>query len=67
MEKPYKTVVNERVVFLCCNGCETELKRDPETYLAKLERIAPGSAPKAVVGDRRKTGPKVEGVDPEAD
>ena len=31
-----RIVVAEQVVFLCCDGCEDALKRDPSKYLAKI-------------------------------
>jgi YHS domain-containing protein len=37
MGKPFKTLVNGKTVFLCCSGCEADLKADPEKYLAKLK------------------------------
>ena len=33
MGTPYKVAVNGRDVFLCCQGCEAELKANPEKYL----------------------------------
>jgi YHS domain-containing protein len=36
MGKPYKVTVLGREVFLCCQGCESQIKADPEKYLAKL-------------------------------
>ncbi len=36
MGKPIKKVVDSKTVFLCCAACEERLKKDPETYLAKL-------------------------------
>ena len=38
MGKPYKVTVKDRVVFLCCKGCEAEIKKNPEKYLAKLPK-----------------------------
>ena len=38
MGKPYKVTVNGREVFLCCQGCEGEIKGDPQKYLAKLPK-----------------------------
>jgi YHS domain-containing protein len=37
MGAPPKVVVNGQDVFLCCAGCEEELRKQPETYLAKLK------------------------------
>ena len=39
MGKPYKITLKGRVVFLCCHGCEEEVKKDPETYLKKLDDL----------------------------
>jgi hypothetical protein len=36
MGRPSRAVVEGRIVFLCCEGCEAPLKRSPEKYLAKL-------------------------------
>jgi YHS domain-containing protein len=37
MGMPYKVTVKGRDVYLCCEGCEQDLKNDPDKYLAKLE------------------------------
>ena len=37
MGKPYKIKLNGRDVFLCCDGCEEEVKKDPEKYLKILD------------------------------
>ena len=39
MGTPARVVVSGQVVFLCCDGCEGALKRDPAKYLAKLRTI----------------------------
>ena len=31
---PYKTTVKGQTIFLCCEGCEEKLKKDPDKYLA---------------------------------
>jgi hypothetical protein len=36
MGTPKRKVVSGRVVFLCCDGCEGKLLREPAKYLAKL-------------------------------
>jgi hypothetical protein len=36
MGTPRRLVVAGRVVFLCCDGCEDALTREPAKYLAKL-------------------------------
>jgi YHS domain-containing protein len=38
MGKPYKVILNGRTVFLCCESCEADLKKDPDKYLAKLSK-----------------------------
>jgi YHS domain-containing protein len=38
MGTPYKVTVKGRTVFLCCDGCEEDLKKDPDKYLAKLNK-----------------------------
>lgn len=37
MGKPPKVTVDGRDVFLCCDGCEEELKDNAARYLAKLK------------------------------
>jgi hypothetical protein len=36
MGTPKRLVVAGRVLFLCCDGCEAKLLREPTKYLAKL-------------------------------
>ena len=36
MGKPPKVTVEGQDVFLCCAGCEEEIKSNPDEYLAKL-------------------------------
>ena len=43
MGKPYKITVTtgagvERTVFLCCAGCESAIKENPDKHLAKLDK-----------------------------
>ena len=38
MGVPCKVTVKSRDVFLCCQGCEDALKKNPDDYLAKLPR-----------------------------
>ena len=38
MGKPCKVTVVGRTVFLCCQGCEAELRKNPDKYLAKLPK-----------------------------
>ena len=37
MGKPPKVTIEGREVFLCCEGCEEELRNDASKYLAKLK------------------------------
>lgn len=37
MGKPFKVIVEGRTVFLCCDGCEKDLKADPKKFFAKLD------------------------------
>jgi hypothetical protein len=38
MGVPHAVTVEGRTVFLCCKGCEAEMRKDARKYLAKLER-----------------------------
>jgi hypothetical protein len=38
MGKPVKVTVKGQTIFLCCSGCEDDLKKDPDKYLAKLKK-----------------------------
>ena len=38
MGKPPKITVAGQEVFMCCAGCEEELRSKPEMYLAKLKQ-----------------------------
>jgi YHS domain-containing protein len=37
MGKPYKISVKGQTVFLCCSGCEEEIRNDPDKFLAKIK------------------------------
>jgi YHS domain-containing protein len=37
MGAPLKVTLEGRDVFLCCPGCEEELRKNPEKYLAQIE------------------------------
>ena len=37
MDKPIKVTAEGRTFFLCCEGCEDELKKDPKAVIAKLD------------------------------
>jgi YHS domain-containing protein len=38
MGKPYKITIKDQTFFLCCSGCEDDLKKDPDKYLTKLKK-----------------------------
>jgi hypothetical protein len=38
MGPPVKVAVDGQVVFLCCRGCESTLRKEPGKYLAKLRK-----------------------------
>jgi YHS domain-containing protein len=40
MEKPIKVTAEGRTFFLCCEGCEPDLKKDPKAVIAKLDAKA---------------------------
>lgn len=40
MGKPVKISVKGQTVFLCCAGCEAEIRRSPDEYLQKLPAAA---------------------------
>ena len=37
MDKPHKINIEGTDVFLCCSGCEGDLREDPAKYLKKLK------------------------------
>jgi hypothetical protein len=37
MGMPLKINVGDQEVFLCCDGCEEQIRSEPEKYLAKLK------------------------------
>ncbi|MFO7904000.1 MAG: hypothetical protein R6U98_15160 [Pirellulaceae bacterium] len=38
MGTPIKVTVKGQDVLLCCSGCESQIKEDPDKYLAKLSQ-----------------------------
>jgi hypothetical protein len=38
MGKPVKVTAAGRTFFLCCDGCNKDLKKDPAAYVAKLKK-----------------------------
>jgi len=42
MGTPQKVMVEDRPVFICCEGCREELLAHPEKYLAVLDKAAEG-------------------------
>jgi YHS domain-containing protein len=41
MGKPMKVSAEGRTFYLCCKGCEKDLKADPKSVLAKLDQKRP--------------------------
>jgi hypothetical protein len=39
MGKPYKVMLNDQPVFLCCKGCVKKAQADPEKTLAKVQAL----------------------------
>ena len=38
MGKPIKVTVKGRNVFLCCNNCKAAFLKDPDKYIARLDK-----------------------------
>ena len=38
MGTPVKVTVKGRPVFICCASCKAKLLKDPDKYLAKLDK-----------------------------
>jgi hypothetical protein len=36
MGTPTRLLIGDRVIFLCCAGCEAALKKNPSKYLSKM-------------------------------
>ncbi|MDP6555921.1 MAG: hypothetical protein QGG71_14725 [Pirellulaceae bacterium] len=51
MGQPPKVTIDKRDVYLCCAGCESTLRRNPQLHLAKLAPTAPTKATKATKAD----------------
>ena len=47
MGQPPKVTIGNRDIYVCCAGCETPLKKNPQLHLAKLASPAPAKATKA--------------------
>jgi hypothetical protein len=39
MGTPVKVKLGGRIVFLCCEGCEDEARKDPDSLLKKLDEV----------------------------
>ncbi len=39
MGPPFKLIVNEQPVFVCCKGCEKKAKSDPDKTLARVAEL----------------------------
>ncbi len=42
MGAPIPVTVNGQTVYVCCKGCASRLKRNPDAYLAKVEEDRAG-------------------------
>jgi hypothetical protein len=47
MGKPFKVMVNDQPVFLCCKGCRKTALADPEKTLAKVRELKAKAAAEA--------------------
>jgi hypothetical protein len=45
MGVPVKVTINGQLVFLCCNGCEREARKDPQKTLEKVKDLKAGTKP----------------------
>lgn len=43
MGKPYKIMVEDQPVFLCCEGCKDDALKDPDATLAKVAELKAAS------------------------
>jgi hypothetical protein len=39
MGRPFKVMIEDKPVFLCCEGCKDEALKDPQATLAKVEEL----------------------------
>jgi hypothetical protein len=39
MGAPFKLVINDQTIFLCCEGCKSQVLKDPEATLAKVAQL----------------------------
>jgi hypothetical protein len=39
MGAPFKLMVNDQAVFLCCEGCKSQALKDPEATLANVAQL----------------------------
>ncbi len=63
MGVPYKVMVEDRAVFLCCEHCKDALLADPDKYLAKLDAAAaqPAEEAKPAAEESATEAPAAEG------
>ncbi|MFC1666490.1 YHS domain-containing protein [Candidatus Omnitrophota bacterium] len=60
-DTPYKTEHNGKMIGFCCPGCIDAFKKDPEKYMAKIERKCMIKCPKCktdidVIEECKKAG-----------
>jgi hypothetical protein len=47
MGVPFKVMIDDQPVFLCCEGCKAEALKDPQATLAKVEQLKQAAQPEA--------------------
>lgn len=47
MGMPFKVMIEDKPVFLCCEGCKDEALKDPQATLAKVEELKQAAQPEA--------------------
>lgn len=47
MGMPFKVTIEDKPVFLCCEGCKDEALKDPQATLAKVAELKQAVSPKA--------------------
>jgi hypothetical protein len=68
MGKPIKLTIKDESVFLCCEGCEKEAKKDPDKTLARVEENKIKAALEQLSPDNRQLAQEQKycAVDPES-
>jgi Cu(I)/Ag(I) efflux system membrane fusion protein len=66
MGTPFKIMMGEQPVFLCCNGCEAEARAHPERTLARVAQRK-GNAKPAETGAKERQAAEQERLQEEAE